>query len=651
MGVALKLFDNYYINSNFLPSSIEYEKFDIDFIDGNFIVSKTLDNQILSFYKDNIWDFSPYISNPSQPALFNFKKRIHKNNILDIKKILLLLMFFGNGKNNSQYSVSTLHHYFDDVLVPIAKFATDKTISIKQILENSSNLIDFINTSCTDRGKTQSTISFLNFLNTQQNHLTKIKFLYDKNVASYLKRLYETYSTNLYQTDLIPSRILFKSIQQRWNQIDEIENNLNNIVKFLQEYLSTDKYCEIISITKKKQKKFNHKIEWVDFIRKHNLEKLFKKYNVVNRLSFKKFIIDIQGTCRHLILAYTGMRNGEALNLKIDCLEKKELSDNICRLISSTSKLLGRKQETKWVTTKKIEKVIHILKSIAVVISSFYKTNIKDIPLFITTELLLDKQSTDTLKTRRNFLYFNELKLDYNELKINDSDKKEIQEIEFNRNYKNVEIGKAWRFKSHQYRRSLAVYSIQSGIVSLGTLQIQLKHQFREMTLYYTNGASYAKKLFNIPKDHIANDFDQIKPELETLAYIKEVLFSEDKLFGIHGNFVENNSKQKRKKDFNIYFLENRNKILKQFKNGEISYKETALGGCISTEACDSKLSCSITACFDCHGGILKKSKIDNVIQKQKEFMSFLDSNSIEYRTEEEELNKIENLKNKLIKE
>ena len=51
----------------------------------------------------------------------------------------------GNGKNNSQYSVSTLHHYFDDVLVPIAKFATDKTISIKQILENSSNLIDFIN--------------------------------------------------------------------------------------------------------------------------------------------------------------------------------------------------------------------------------------------------------------------------------------------------------------------------------------------------------------------------------------------------------------------------------------------------------------------------------------------------------------------------
>jgi hypothetical protein len=78
MSVALKLFDNYYINTNFLPSSIQYEQFDIDFIDEYFVVSKTLDNQIISYYKDNIWDFTPYISNPSQPALFNFEKRIPK---------------------------------------------------------------------------------------------------------------------------------------------------------------------------------------------------------------------------------------------------------------------------------------------------------------------------------------------------------------------------------------------------------------------------------------------------------------------------------------------------------------------------------------------------------------------------------------------
>ena len=177
-----------------------------------------------------------------------------------------------------------------------------------------------------------------------------------------------------------------------------------------------------------------------------------------------------------------------------------------------------------------------------------------------------------------------------------------------------------------------------------------MKHLFREMTLYYGNGASYARKLFDIPKEHIANDLDALKPELDTLAYIKNVIFSDEKLFGAHGSFVENNTKQNNHK-FKTYFLENRDKTLKQFKNGEIAYKETALGGCIATEACDSRLTRSITACFDCHGGILKKSKVDNVIQKQKEFISFLDPSSIEYRTEVEDLNKLEELKSKLIKE
>ena len=47
----------------------------------------------------------------------------------------------------------------------------------------------------------------------------------------------------------------------------------------------------------------------------------------------------------------------------------------------------------------------------------------------------------------------------------------------------------------------------------------------------------------------------------------------------------------------------------------------------------------------------MKKSKVDNVIQKQKEFISFLDPSSIEYRTEVEDLNRLEELKSKLIKE
>ena len=347
------------------------------------------------------------------------------------------------------------------------------------------------------------------------------------------------------------------------------------------------------------------------------------------------------------------MRNGEMLNTQSNCLESVSTNSGICRIISTTSKFTGTNQNARWITSKEVERIIFILRSINQVIVKHYNLNLDDLPLFLSGNIFVEKgkiRANENIRAKRKFDKKDELALDYSLLRLNIEDKQEIEEIDFNKNIRDLEIGEQWEFKTHQYRRSLAVYSIQSGLVSLGALQIQMKHLFREMTLYYSNGASYARKLFDIPKEHIAYEFDKLKPELDTLAYIKNVIFSDEKLFGAYGSFVENNTKQNNH-EFKTYILENRDKTLKQFKNGEIAYKETALGGCIATEACDSRLTRSITACFNCHGGILKKSKVDNVIQKQREFISYLDPSSIEYRTEIEDLNKLEELKSKLIKD
>jgi len=652
MSVALKLFDNFYNNSDISASEISYQEFNINSIDKEFVISKTLSGETLSTYKENIWDFSPYISNPSQPTLIDFTKKIAKRNIADIKKIMLLLMFFGSGKNGSQYSVSTLHHFFDDLLTPLSKYAIKHNITIKQILENINNLISFIDSSCKNRGKIQATISLLSFLHTQQNSVTNISYKKDEKVSSLLNKLYYFYDNQLHQTELIPSRILYESIQQRWTQIDEISDNLSNILNFLKEYLFFDKYSEIIKTVKERYKKFDDKTEWINIIKRHKLELLFTKYGVKNRLTFKKFIIDIQGTSKHLILAYTGMRNGEVLNLKTNCLKKKALSNGTCRLISTTSKFAGGKQETSWVTTKEIEKVLDILHSINQVIANYYQVSIAEMPLFISSDFLLHKHKyrSKALPSRRNFIPTNELKLNYDKLKIRVSDKNEVQNLEFNKNNTDIEIGNVWRFKSHQYRRSLAVYSIQSGLVSLGALQIQLKHQFREMTLYYSNGASYAKQLFDVPKGHIAYEINDIKSDIDALVYIKNIIFSDETIFGGHGTFVKNNINPQNE-SFKIYLQKNREQTAKQFKNGDIAYTTTALGGCVSIEPCDAILTRSFVTCIDCNQSIIKPSKLDYVISKQKEFISFLDPNSIEYRTETEELNRLENLKYKLIKE
>ena len=485
------------------------------------------------------------------------------------------------------------------------------------------------------------------------NRSTQINFQRNKDIFKLLKSKINDFSAEHHQTSIIPSRILAESIRQRWIQIEEIETNLTNLIKFLDMYIESERFASGETMINKYKWDCNKTLQWKEAINFYQLNNLFKKYSLKNRINFKGFITKIQGTCKHLLHAYTGMRNGEMLNTQSNRLESVPTNSGICRIISTTSKFTGTNQNAKWVTSKEVERIIFILRSINQVIAKHYNLNLNDLPLFLSGNIFVEKgkiRDNENIRAKRKFDKRDELPLDYSSLRLTIEDKQEIEEIDFNKNIRDLEIGLPWEFKTHQYRRSLAIYSIQSGLVSLGALQIQMKHLFREMTLYYGNGASYARKLFDIPKEHIANDLDALKPELDTLAYIKNVIFSDEKLFGAHGSFVENNTKQNNHK-FKTYFLENRDKTLKQFKNGEIAYKETALGGCIATEACDSRLTRSITACFDCHGGILKKSKVDNVIQKQKEFISFLDPSSIEYRTEVEDLNRLEELKSKLIKE
>ena len=650
---AIQLFENYYESSLSAPDSILIDTFDINEIRQDFIISRDKDGKILSLYKDNVWNLKTYVSNPSQHGIIDFENRIESSNISDVKKLMFLLIVFGSGRNGSQYSVETLGHYFNDVMVPLSKFALENKTTITKIIENNILLNSYINNKCSNLGKVQCLSSTLVFLDNLSNRSTQINFQRNKDIFKLLKSKINDFSAEHHQTSIIPSRILAESIRQRWIQIEEIETNLTNLIKFLDMCIESERFASSETMINKYKWDCNKTLQWKEAINFYQLNNLFKKYSLKNRVNFKGFITKIQGTCKHLLHAYTGMRNGEMLNTQSNRLESVPTNSGICRIISTTSKFTGTNQNAKWVTSKEVERIIFILRSINQVIAKHYNLNLNDLPLFLSDNIFVEKgkiRDNENIRAKRKFDKRDELPLDYSSLRLTIEDKQEIEEIDFNKNIRDLEIGLPWEFKTHQYRRSLAIYSIQSGLVSLGALQIQMKHLFREMTLYYGNGASYARKLFDIPKEHIANDLDALKPELDTLAYIKNVIFSDEKLFGAHGSFVENNTKQNNHK-FKTYFLENRDKTLKQFKNGEIAYKETALGGCIATEACDSRLTRSITACFDCHGGILKKSKVDNVIQKQKEFISFLDPSSIEYRTEIEDLNKLEELKSKLIKE
>lgn len=544
---AIQLFENYYESSLSAPDSILIDTFDINEIRQDFIISRDKDGKILSLYKDNVWNLKTYVSNPSQHGIIDFENRIESSNISDVKKLMFLLIVFGSGRNGSQYSVETLGHYFNDVMVPLSKFALENKTTITKIIENNILLNSYINNKCSNLGKVQCLSSTLVFLDNLSNRSTQINFQRNKDIFKLLKSKINDFSAEHHQTSIIPSRILAESIRQRWIQIEEIETNLTNLIKFLDMCIESERFASSETMINKYKWDCNKTLQWKEAINFYQLNNLFKKYSLKNRINFKGFITKIQGTCKHLLHAYTGMRNGEMLNTQSNCLESVPTNSGICRIISTTSKFTGTNQNAKWVTSKEVERIIFILRSINQVIAKHYNLNLNDLPLFLSGNIFVEKgkiRDNENIRAKRKFDKRDELPLDYSSLRLTIEDKQEIEEIDFNKNIRDLEIGLPWEFKTHQYRRSLAIYSIQSGLVSLGALQIQMKHLFREMTLYYGNGASYARKLFDIPKEHIANDLDALKPELDTLAYIKNVIFSDEKLFGAHGSFVENNTKQ-----------------------------------------------------------------------------------------------------------
>ena len=152
----IQLFENYYEFSLSAPDSISMDAFDINKIRQDFVISRDKNGKVLSSYKDNVWNLKTYASNPSQHGIIDFENRIKSSNISDAKKLMFLLIVFGSGRNGSQYSIETLGHYFNDVIVPLSDFSIKLNKYINEIIENENYLGEYIRGYCTTRSKNQS---------------------------------------------------------------------------------------------------------------------------------------------------------------------------------------------------------------------------------------------------------------------------------------------------------------------------------------------------------------------------------------------------------------------------------------------------------------------------------------------------------------
>ena len=618
----------------------------------DFVISRTIEGNTLSKYGDDVWDLRPYRKANWRWSAFYFsfaEDAVNK----EAKWLMFLLLFLADSGRVTGLAIPTLFGYWK-IVRKLAQHSMKMTISIQDILEDENELIRFVS-SINGRD------SLLN-LSAVFSHLLAIT---SKKSGYHLPRAarYELVSKKLKSTSkgeqfpVIPPKLFFNLIQEIDSFLSEIYSREEQLFSFLERVLESEIFGRHIAV----QYELGYSVINIEPAFKeaselYGLDGLFMKYGVRTIPTFNTLLNRIQHACKLKILIFTGMRHGEVLSLKVGALRSVKCNTGKSyKFIGETSKLVGQKKIVSWITSKNVVKAYGIQNRLARITGKFIGLKECDIPLFIAVSYLCLKNkfyynglvinvASSSWKYKEVYELFDSAKV-----RIRESDLKYLEQVNPFRAWESENafaLGSVWRFTPHQFRRSLAFYVAQSAHVSLPTLKRQLKHINREMTLYYCHTKTLPDEY--CVEGHISGYINRQKPEADAIAYIHYVLQTDEQLFGAHGKFVERDVK---KSTQDVLLKEDRDDLIKRFKNGEIAYRETPLGACTTTVPCDYKAFRNVTACISCDRAIIKPSKLERVIARQSLFVKELeqmDSNSVEYRTEMSELKGLERYRNKI---
>lgn len=353
---------------------------------------------------------------------------------------------------------------------------------------------------------------------------------------------------------------------------------------------------------------------------------------------------DAQFMAKLQVQAFSGMRDEEAVNLPYDCLSEEEVDGVLHHVIrGSTTKLnRGRARPAKWVTSREGVQAIRLVQRIArLVYEAFGEKDLAGLPLFVSTAYLQTESRPHLWgrgRPRTAHLVFSgktrERLLPILCAPVTDSDVRELEHIDPHRAWRaeaQFEIGVRWTLTSHQLRRSLALYAQRSGLVSLPALKRQLQHITEEMSRYYASGSAFAEDFLRDQGQHVGREWQETQPVSGALSYLMNAVYSDEVLFGGHVQWLEKNAK-----DAQGTIFVDREATIRRFKKGELAYRETILGGCTSTQGCETTTLTTFDAkCLSgCSNMVGRLPRLERVIAVQSRFVEALAPGTVEHRTE-----------------
>lgn len=627
----------------------------------DFVVSRFRDGSVASYYRELTWNLTPYDPNDRRAWLhFSYwgdaPLSEQQSQLLDEMHFLMFLLLWKRpGKPLSGQSLG-------GYLVTIrqaAAFCERVGCKLSEFLGCRDLVIQYVAEGAPGGRLTalKNLLGILVKLGPKRTGFAVLGAAANKVLLPHLRKYKEASK----QYAPIPTRIYSKIISlvaQAFSEWEVVESRFLELVKVCSKNPLLGKLpTQQIRIAKERnleREAGNYETGFRELLSEYRLTDYFEANGLDMRVQgLSRGLGNILALAKLCVVTYSGMRNKEATYLPYNCLgEDFGQNGKVHYLILGVTTKLGLRQ-TKWVTNAEGHRAIKIAQRIANVVYDHLgdqpvdtRSKINKYPLFIAPSYLGLGTTAPKMRAHRSLqpLAFRYSQAFVKALgpgkipEIEEADLIELEHIDPHRAWrteKAFRLGQPWRLTDHQLRRSLALYAQRSGLVSLPSLRRQLQHITEEMSRYYARNSVFATNFIGGDKKHFGWEWQDAGAESSGLAFIRDVLFTEEPLFGGYANWLG-----RRLGATDGQVLLDRDATMKRFQKGELAYKETPIGGCTKVGPCDELAIRFLDV--DCIGGcanlVGRLSKLERVIKGQAALVNSLQKDSIEWRIESADL-------------
>lgn len=573
-------------------------------------------NNIISKFEDDFWDFSShaYRKMVKTKVYFNLdgNEKIVKKIIYQIKLVLYYLInYTQHRKNRSQINIALRANY---CLHAIARICLESKCENLCITENFKAKKSFLNYFSKLKYSSQDKyLSILKYVNMVANSYNLEDLKICDSFFLDLNKCKKDINSDTNQTLFIPSKIYSQLIFDSINYMENVFSRIQELNDFIDYFFENFKDFK---------SKGNHDLKFSNPVIESRIKYLFNNYKVNGVKQFLDYFSGLQCLGTIIVLAFSGMRLSELQNLPLDAFVAEKINGKKYYFLNGyTSKLTNRGLvPTTWVTSEVISNTIQILKLCVKVAGLYHKeqglnySQKDNFPLFMS--FLSYKKAkphpkyevpVSTLAGSIS-LWLSRFLGEYILTAEDLSELKVVNPLENWEEYPELKIGFPWIFKTHQFRRSLTIYASRSGLVKFPALKKQLQHISFDMTLHYGKNYLYAKNIV-FEKDLIQEFINE--QNLNQYDRFIEMVFDKNEVkFGGTGAKFE----LSKNNDHSPTFLTDKKKVLKLIKAGQLSYKETPLGGCTNVNGCDRMSFAYVTACITCAYSIFNDESYEKIL-------------------------------------